>query len=96
MAAIAGGWRPARRTSRATGHRAPMPRSGAHVPAAFEQRLAEAVRGRPFAARRVFVRYAPAASRADRAAAIAAVERAGGIVAWSQSEAAAAPEAGRR
>ena len=64
--------------------------------AAFEQRLAEAVRGRPFAARRVFVRYAPAASRADRAAAIAAVERAGGIVAWSQSEAAAAPEAGRR
>jgi hypothetical protein len=60
--------------------------------AAFEKRLAAAVEGRPFAARRMFVRYAPASSRPGRAAAIAAVERAGGIVAWSQPMATGAGE----
>lgn len=67
---------------------------GAGDVATFEKRLAAAVQGRPFAARRVFVRYAPAASRAARVAVIAAVERAGGIVAWSQPE--GVPGAGTR
>jgi hypothetical protein len=42
------------------------------------------VKGKPFADRRVFVQYAPTASRAARAALIAALEKADAIIAWSQ------------
>jgi hypothetical protein len=52
--------------------------------AALEEQAAALVRGRPFAARRTMVRYAPASRRPDRAAAIAALERAGAVIAWSQ------------
>jgi hypothetical protein len=42
------------------------------------------VKGKPFADRRVFVQYAPTASRAARAAVIAALEKADAVIVWAQ------------
>jgi hypothetical protein len=51
---------------------------------ALKQAVEAQVKGKPFADRRVFVQYAPTASRAARAALIAALEKADAIIAWSQ------------
>jgi hypothetical protein len=52
--------------------------------AALTQVVAAQVKGKPFADRRVFVQYAPVASRAARAALIGALEKADAVIAWAQ------------
>lgn len=52
--------------------------------AGLTQAVTAQVKGKPFADRRVFVQYAPAVSRAARAALIAALEQADAVIVWSQ------------
>jgi hypothetical protein len=51
---------------------------------ALKQAVEAQVKGKPFADRRVFVQYAPTASRAARAALIGALEKADAVIVWSQ------------
>ena len=51
---------------------------------ALQKPVAGLVKGRSFAARRVFVQYAPGTDRALFAPVIAALEQADAIIAWSQ------------
>jgi hypothetical protein len=50
--------------------------------------VAALVQGKPFGERRTFVQYAPATERQTRSAALAALTRAGAVIAWSQPVAA--------
>ncbi len=50
--------------------------------------VAALVQGKPFGERRTFVQYAPATERQMRSAALAALTRAGAVIAWSQPVAA--------
>lgn len=50
----------------------------------LRKQVAKLVKGKPFAGRRVFVQYAPAASRATRTALVAALEKADAVIVWSQ------------
>jgi hypothetical protein len=52
--------------------------------AGLKARVAALVKGKPFAERRVFVQYAPSTARAARAALIAALAQADGVVVWTQ------------
>jgi hypothetical protein len=63
---------------------------------ALQQQVAALVKGKAFAQRRAFIQYDPAAARAARTAAIAALTQADAVIAWAQARAATAQQPNTR